>query len=335
LNGQIPDADFTPNRDRSISIDGKSDEALLDRLRPEILELTRSSRDPITVFIHNGGGNTDEILRLLRATTPDDPRPSPIITVAASYACSAGATLLSAGDFAIASPECRLLYHGGRWPLSDLVSAGDAGLLYARTLPTFHERNAAALARNSARRFLFILNAHRSLFAAHRADAGGPGLSDLECFQALLRARLSPAGQKVLETAIALDASQNGLMLHFRKRLRRGRTVTIPRIQKLMRHASMDFEDQNNKGNTVWDAGLGNIADHFFFLQEYFDFGTLRDWIAAREEPQTADAEADYLLPFRVFLHAICRALQQGENHIPPVDALWLGLIDTVRDVPL
>jgi ATP-dependent protease ClpP protease subunit len=267
VTDNLPDADFTPNADRAIWIDGELDELLLDHLRPEILELTAQSRQPITVFIHNGGGNTevrDEILRLVRATTPDDPRSSRIITVAASYAASAGAHLLSAGDFAIASLECRLLYHGERWPLSDLVAAGEAGKLYARTLPTFHERNAKALARNSARRFLFIVSAHRSLFPEHRADAGRPGLTDLECFQAMLGGKLSRAGQRVVERAISLYASQDGLMLHFRKGLRRGRTVTMAHLQKLMRHASSDFEDRNNKGKTTWDAGLGNIADHFF-----------------------------------------------------------------------
>jgi hypothetical protein len=171
----VTDADFTPNPDRSISIHGKLDEPLLDRLRPSILELTAQSRQPITVFIHNGGGDSgvrDEILRLLRARTPDDPRASRIITVAASYAASAGAQLLSCGDFAIASPECRLLYHGGRWPLSKLVADGEGGKWLARTLPTFHERHAKALVPTCVRRFLFIVSAHRSLFAVHRAEAG-------------------------------------------------------------------------------------------------------------------------------------------------------------------
>jgi hypothetical protein len=32
-----------------------------------------------------------------------------------------------------------------------------------------------------------------------------------------------------------------------------------------------------------------------------------------------------------LFFLAICRALQEGENYITPVDAVSLGLIDTVR----
>jgi ATP-dependent protease ClpP protease subunit len=73
------DADFTPNRQRAIWVEGRLDEALLDRLRPEIFELTTQNREPITVFINSGGGTIEGcegILSLLRRTTPDDSRVS-------------------------------------------------------------------------------------------------------------------------------------------------------------------------------------------------------------------------------------------------------------------
>ena len=47
------DADFTPNADRAIWIEGRIEEALLERLQPEISELTAQSREPITVFINS------------------------------------------------------------------------------------------------------------------------------------------------------------------------------------------------------------------------------------------------------------------------------------------
>ncbi len=328
----LDDADFTPNPDRAIWVEGQLNEALLERLRPEILELTADNREPITVFVNSGGGSSEvseAILRLLRRTTQDDARVSRILTVAAPKACSAAANLLSAGDFAIAYPDSRLLWHGGRWPLSDLVDAGECGLLYARTLPTFHELAAAALARNSVHRFLFIVSAERALFAQHRADAGDPTLTDPECFQAILRGKLSPDAQKVLELAIPLWAGYNGLLLHFRKKIHRGRTVTRADLQKLMIYASIAFECESNKDNPAWDGRLDRINDHFYFLNAYFDIGKLRDWVAGRAVPQTT--EADDSLQFRVFFLALCRALQERENKLTAMDALWLGLIDTVR----
>jgi hypothetical protein len=44
-----------------------------------------------------------------------------------------------------------------------------------------------------------------------------------------------------------------------------------------------------------------------------------------------SDVEADYFLQFRIFSLALCRALQEGENELTAMDALWLGLVDTVR----
>ena len=44
------DANSTPNLDRAIWIEGQFNEALLKRLRPEIIELTAHDRHPITVF---------------------------------------------------------------------------------------------------------------------------------------------------------------------------------------------------------------------------------------------------------------------------------------------
>jgi ATP-dependent protease ClpP protease subunit len=332
----VADADFTPNPDRAIWIRGDLNGWLLNRLRPEILELTARSRAPITVFIDSRGGSPevrDGILSLLRQTDQGDASASRIITVATSNAQSGAADLLSAGDFAIANPECALLYHGLRFSLAEPQLTYESAKLYAGILPALHERAAAALAQNSVRRFLSIVSAERALFGQHRADAGDPTLTDLRCFQAILRGKLSPAAQKVLDLAIPLWESYNGLLIHFQKRLRRGRTATKAHLQKLMLHASIAFEYESDKGNQSWDGGLSRIGDHFYFLNAYFDFGRLGDWVAGRTESQTADTdvEADYLLQFRGFFLAICRALQDGENYITPLDARWLGLIDRVR----
>jgi len=334
---QVADADFEPNPDRAIWLEGQLNDALLERLRPEIERLVSYSRKPITVFINSRGGSSEVgegILRLLRRTTQDDRRVSRIITVAAPKAASAAANLLSAGDFAIACPGSGLMYHGARWPLPVQELTGEWAKI-AQTLPTFHELAAAALARNSVRRFLFILAALRPTFEQHRAEANDPTISDLRCFQAILCGKLSPAGQKVLELAVPLCDSHHGLLHEFEKRLRRrrGRTVTDTHLRRLMLHASTAFEYESNKGEPSWDGGLSRICDGFYFLNAYFDVGTLCDWVAAQAEPQTAstDVEADYVLQFRVFFLALCRALQEGENLLTPVDCVWLGLIDTVR----
>jgi ATP-dependent protease ClpP protease subunit len=337
----VPDgADFTPNPDRAIWIEGRIEEALLERFLPEIFELTAQSREPITVFINSRGGMPNVaqgILNALRRTTPDDARVSKIITVAAPRAQSAAANLLAAGDFAIAHPDSDLLYHGGRWPLPAKYLTAEVAR-DGRTLHTEHEKSASMLSVDSFKRFRFIVSALRPLFAQHRAETGDPTLADMACVHALLRVRLSPAGQKVLDLAVPLSRDYDGLFLHFQKRLRRGRAVTKTHLQKLMLYASADFEwETTDKGDETWDAGFGRIADHFYFLNAYFDSEQLREWCAAPVKLQTAlsDAEVRDALDFRLFHRALCRALQEGENYLTPSDALWLGLIDTVSDGPM
>jgi hypothetical protein len=107
----VTDADFTPNPDRAIWIDGEINKALENRLRPEILDLTSRSREPITAFIDSEGGSaavSRRILDLLRSTNQGGASPCRILTVAASKARSAAADILSAGDFAIADPGSKL-----------------------------------------------------------------------------------------------------------------------------------------------------------------------------------------------------------------------------------
>jgi len=138
-----------------------------------------------------------------------------------------------------------------------------------------------------------------------------------------------------MDLAVSLSRDYDGLFLHFQKRLRRGRTVTKTHLRQLMLYASAEFEwEIADKGDETWDAGVGRIADHFYFLNAYFDSDRLLEWCSARAGSQIAGANAEKLdvLPLRLFFRALCRALQEGENHLTPSDALWLGLIDTVRE---
>lgn len=335
----VPDAaDFTPNPDRAISVEGRIEGALLERLLPEIFELTAQSREPITVFINSTGGMpnvTQGILDALRRTTPDDARVSRIITVAAPMAWSAAANLLVAGDFAIAHPESSLLYHGGRWPLPSKYLTAEVAR-DGRELHNDHERSGSILAVDSFKRFSSIFSALRSLFAQHRAETGSPALADVDCFHALLRERLSPAGQKVIDLAVPLSRDYDGLFLHFRKKLRRGRAVTKRYLQKLMLFASSEFEfETSDKSDETWDGGFSRISDHFYFLNAFFDTKKLCEWCAAPAESQTAGADAVDLddMALSLFSRALCRSLQEGENYLTPPDAVWLGLIDTVQYV--
>lgn len=325
-------ADFTPNRQRAIWVEGELNQKLLTRLEPQILALTSQSRAPITLFINSTGGTPavgERILNLAQLCR--------IITVAAPKAHSAAADILSAGDHACAYPESTLLYHGSRIPMLEHVT-GEWANLATEVLTAANERAAASLARQSARRFMFVVSAQRAAFSQHRVDANDSSLTDLKCFQAILRGKLSPSARKVLKKAITRWDSYDGLLTHFQKEIGRGRrTSEKADLQKSMLHASIACEYQSNERNPAWslgNGGLSRIRDHFFFLDEYFrnadedEIGKLCEWWAPVTD---ANVESTYFLPFRSFLVALCRALQEGENEVTGMDAFWLGLIDTVR----
>jgi ATP-dependent protease ClpP protease subunit len=349
----VEDADFTPNPERAIWIDGEINQALEDRLRPQILELTSRSRKPITVFIDSEGGSAavgKRILGLLRSTNQDGASPCRIITVAVSKARSAAADLLSAGDFAIADPGSKLLYHGTRIPMLQGVTAHSASLL-AEVLKASDHKFTASLLDKSAERFMFLLFALRGTFEEHRANAAGRTLADLDCFQEILYQRVSPNGQKVLRRADAIWNRCYGLVTHFQEEVARVRPSNdTADIEKLMLEASIAFEYRNNKTDREWNlrmGGLSRITDHFFFLDAYFQgtngdqFTTLCErWaplVDAHDDQDVPEAEKKaekfraFFLPFWCFFIALCHALQQTENELTAMDAFWLGLIDTLR----
>src|SRR5258708_704941 len=294
------EADYTPNPERAIHVQGTLTEGLLDRLEPEIRALTAANREPITVFIDSPGGPAgvgERILGRLRYTT-HDARASRIITAAVSRAGSSAADLLSAGDYAIASPESALHYHGTRTPMPDGPVTGEWAMLLGEALTTSNERYAAQLARKSAQRFPFILAALRAEFEEYRAEAADANLSERTCFQSVLLRKLSPEAQKVLARAMDRWDGYNGLLRHFRKRIGRSRASNTD-LQKIMLSASIALECQSNKRNPNWNigrGGMGRIRDHFYFLDAYF--GNVHD-VELCAPGASAEADEDAAAPIR------------------------------------
>jgi ATP-dependent protease ClpP protease subunit len=349
----VTEADFTPNPGRAIWIDGEINRALESRLRPQIIELTSCSRAPITVFIDSYGGNGavgKRILDLLRSTNEGGGNPCRIITVAASKAQSAAAHILSAGDFAIADPGSRLLYHGSRIPLHGEVTARHASRI-AENLKMSNNRFAASLLEKSARRFMFLIKALRPTFEAHRANGDGRTLTDLDCFHASLCQQASPAAQNVLRRAGAIWERHCGLLTHFQEEVAKVRLSSRSvDIEKIMLDASIAFEYENNKTDPEWSlrtGGLSRINEHFLYLDAYSHVTNEEQFATLRERwgpPYVANDDRDgksieekaekfqaFFLPLWSFFFALNIGLHGAENEITGMDAFWLGLIDTVR----
>ncbi len=170
------DPKYRPNHDRSVTISGVIDDALVCRLLPEIVRLQSVSRDPITVYIDSPGGDTEcakTLLEALRASDQDQSEPCRLITVALGEASSAASDILMAGDYALAYPYSRIHCHGTRIKPSSSFTK-DQAAIYARYMAGQDEGFALTQARNCINRFIFRIS--RAWREIEGLDDKGPGL---------------------------------------------------------------------------------------------------------------------------------------------------------------
>lgn len=153
------DPKYRPNHNRSVTISGVIDDALVARLLPEIVRLQSTSRDPITVYIDSPGGDTVYarlLLDALRASDQDRSDPCRLITVALGEASSAASDILMAGDYALAYPYSEILCHGTRHIISRPTAfTKDVAASFAKDMAGLDEEFAITLARNCINRFMF------------------------------------------------------------------------------------------------------------------------------------------------------------------------------------
>ena len=131
----------------------------------------------------------------------------------------------------------------------------------------------------------------------------------------------------------------------------------IARVEAAIIKKIVDFEVANHKKDPDWSfhaGGLSRLNDDFFLVREYVssaqsehfkkicerwgDFALSSDEQEALKgisnDATRAEAKIDkvrpHFQPLWSFFVALCHALQEGENDLTAMDALWLGLIDEV-----
>jgi len=359
-----------PDPARAIFLQGTIDRQLVARLEPQIVQLQHASRDPISIFIHSPGGNianATEILALLRCVDQDGRAPCKTITVVTTYAASAAANLLTAGEYAIAYPNAYLHFHGVRMYRDDAITvekAADA----ARDLKANNHQAALSLARNCRSKFFFRYVSVRS--ELDRFRVAGSSTSEKDAFVALLRDRLSPLGRQVLDkaeqrnekyeklsAAILKSRAMDNLFGSLKNAQPNQFSKYYRKIEAEMIKSIVSFELQRNAKDPAWSfsgTGMTQVNDDFILFNEYLGQHS-DDWIVAfaeiwwhflLSEEQKRDVSAisedearkaaiaakltPTLLPLWLFLGSICYVLQEEENPLRPMDAFWLGLIDEV-----
>lgn len=357
-----PNRDFRPDPERSIFVNAVIDQALIDRLTPQIIALQAAARDPITVYIDSPGGSTmlaGVLERLLRASNQDFAPPCRLITVVTAAASSAAADLLSAGDYAIAYQDSTVHYHGVRTaPASPMTREVAAEL--SQYLRVRNDSYALALARKSIGRIIFLHQILKGDAAALRQTPAGAKLSELDGFLTVLSGKLGPLAAQLVQQARKKNAQHDLLMAQlertaFRSSAFRNAKRTADREAVLIK-ALVDFERKTNPAEswTFRRDGLSRIADDFLLLIEFIqrrsdddlnqicdrwsdfvlsdeqkaDFLTIPE---AKRQEWKLDKLRPYLQPLWFFCVSLCQALQEGENELTAEDAYWLGLVDEVN----
>ena len=348
-------AAFRENPARAIYVVGEINQAMVDRLTPQILTLQQTSSEPITVYIDSPGGGTyyaQLILNLLKNHDQDN-RHCQIITVVTGLAASAAADILASGDYAIAYRHATIHFHGVRTSRGDAITHESASSL-AEALRQTNEGYALDLARQVLGRFMFVYMQLESDFpSVRRSEANW---SDVECLAECMTQKLGGFSE-LLQLAVRKHNQTHALLEYYSGELAAKKEVFArPALREaILLKCLIDWELGRNDAQD-WrfsSEGLAAISEDFILLVDYEDGKHMSDleqlsrqWgsflldvdLRAGYDRTPDDQRAAYVSlhtkeRFREvwhFLVSVCRALQQGENRLSSRDAYWLGLINEI-----
>lgn len=346
--------EFRENPKRAVYVVGVIDQAMVDRLTPEILRLRSESSEPITVYIDSPGGSTLHayvITQLLKSPTQDGEICS-IVTVVTGQAASAAADLLTAGGYAIAYPHTSIHYHGVRTSQGEITH--ESALNLAESLKRTNEDFALELLDKIKGRFFFVYTQLKSDFSV--LSASDANLSTVECLAKCLEKKLVRGG-RLLRLALEKHQRLVKLLAEYNQELAvAGVAFQRPAEQEaFLLKFLIDWELKENSVET-WrfgSKGLAILREDFILLSD-FENGehmkaldnAIEEWGMFLLEPEERqhyvelepEAAANYVKErkresFKTiwhFLISICRSLQQGENLLHPYEAYWLGLVDEI-----
>jgi ATP-dependent protease ClpP protease subunit len=355
----VPNPKYRPNPERAIFVQGHIDSSLYYNIARQIISLQHNSREPITVYIDSLGGNThylDAIFNLLKSKTQTPENLCHIITVAVDHAASAAADLLSFGDYALAYPHSRILFHGVRTQHDEITT--ETSTFLTQQLRYSNERSAEQLANKIERRFLFRFITTRQYFNEIRKQTKTPDLADLDCFLIYISQNLSETAKDILNLAKSRHIDYNVLFFTAFKKSPKQNSKNALKEEATQLKAIIDFEVEKNKSNLNWrfsQQGIHQLTQDFLLFREFTKILSnpkLGEWIAqlgrfllTKDQLQEVEIlktdKSKYrkinemvfpiLEPVWSFLVALCNVLQRGDNDfLTSIDAYWLGLIDEI-----
>jgi hypothetical protein len=271
-------------------------------------------------------------------------------------AASAAADLLSSGDYAIAFPHGKIVYHGTRTtekiPLT-VESTTDLTSYLRRTDDEYASNMIYAI---SGRYFFRYLNS-KPKFEQVRAQSTEV-MSDLQCFIKYIENNLTIDAKNVIHRAKKRFNLYGKLLQEVLKRkgnINRKEDTLKDEADHLK--AIVDFEAKENEESTSWkfsSGGIESLVKDYYIWTEYVGMyknsklwalaSSYARYIIPTEEfiaieaikdektRETRVVEAIRLIyePILPFLIAVCHILQEEEYELTARDAYWLGIVDEV-----
>ena len=342
---------YRENPERCLYIQGEITSELVDKLLPQIQNLRLSSSEPITVYLHSGGGSVlyaDMIYDLLTAPNQDNKR-CRIITVAPATTGSSATDLLTRGDYAMAYPQAVLHFHGVSRHLDTRVNKEAAEDL-AEKLARHNEEYALQLARKVMPRLITLC---RHIYRVSPDNT-------TELIRKIYRG-LSKRNDKLVQESVVLLKRAAEARTYAQAALKYSGQATEMEREKRILLSLIDqvFEArQKETSNVGWSLRQGGLAEIVDAFNLYWDYETGR-YIGLLEEVMALVADdfldpgkkAEYeslagqeaerrkwlqenvqpkLQPLIYYVVSFCRLLKRGEYFFTAQDAFLLGLIDEV-----
>lgn len=359
-----PLKEYRPNPSRALYLNGEINQALVDRLTPDIIRLRTASQEPIAVYIDSPGGDirSAEVIRNLIRSSSQDGQPIRLLTVVTGWAASAAADLLALGDYSMAFPHARILYHGSRRMGSFELTVERASVL-ARSLHQTNEFFADRLGRTLFPRFLLrvsLLDEGRSLPAYVKAADVNDRHPDVCPIVDALKQRLSPPIGCLVVQAQQLQTSIQHMDAEVLASVRKkSLTIGTPEFEQALFEAILKFKAKQHKKDKwlLSDGGLLEVMSDFDLLHD-FHFGphmrTLNAWVGdfgplfltdeqrghfnQLQKTAAREAQAAYLQKHAArkirmlwfFIVSFCRNLQRADYEFLPQDAYWMGLVNEI-----
>ena len=357
-----PDNNYRENPSRAIYVNGEINQALLQKITPEILRFRHESSDPITIYIDSYGGAVfpADIIRNIAQTPTPDGRRIRLITVVTGVAASAAADLLILGDYPIAYPSTRIIYHGTRRSFAEDLTV-EAASSIAQSLKQTNEMFAARLARAIFERFVLRIMSLGEPFNDYANSTGNPNAKPL--IDSLCK-KISANAHRLVLKAVKMQDDVHELSTvvtqSFKKRKRKLNPYQfeIELLKEILRCRQKDIV---KKKLFLSDGELHSLVMNF---EDFLDFhfgdhrGYVNPWIqqygcfflsvdekvtygkfletqVKERQAWLQDKTASKIRRLWNLTVSVCRILQTADYDLTPEDAFWLGMVGEVLGVNL